>query len=104
MHSRLLQLEEFFKEDPNDPFNIYALALEYQKTEIKKAKELFDLLLLKHEDYIPTYYHASNLYVALNLTDEAVRILEKGIEKARSKNELKAMRELKTVYDELVDF
>jgi tetratricopeptide (TPR) repeat protein len=102
MSSLLVQLEEFFKEDPHDPFNIYALALEYQKTEIKKAKELFDLLLSEHEDYVPTYYHASNLYLALNLNEEAIKILEKGIEKCKNQREIKAMQELKTVYDELL--
>src|SRR4051812_47973634 len=95
---RLAQLEEFYKEDPNDPFNIYALALEYQKLNVLKAKELFDDLLLRHEDYIPTYYHAGSLYVTLNLTDEALKILEKGIKKAKEKNEVKAMRELTTMY------
>jgi tetratricopeptide (TPR) repeat protein len=102
MITRLLQLEAFYKEDPHDPFNIYALALEFQKYDSSKAKEMFDLLLSKHEDYIPTYYHAANLYLDLNLHDEAIKILEKGIEKARHQNELKAMRELQTIYDELV--
>jgi lipoprotein NlpI len=102
MSTRLAQLEEFYREDPNDPFNIYGLALEYQKTNVEKAKELFDLLLLKYADYIPTYYHASNLYLTLNLEAEAIKILEKGIHKARSQNEMKAMRELQVIYDELI--
>lgn len=103
MNIRLQQLQQFLNEDPNDPFNIYALALEYLKFDQQKSKALFDELLLKHEDYIPTYYYAGNLYLELNFADEASKILEKGIAKARAQNELKAMRELQTLYDELTD-
>jgi tetratricopeptide (TPR) repeat protein len=102
MRTRLAQLEEFHKEDPQDPFNIYALALEYQKSDVEKARALFDELLLHHENYIPTYFHAGNLYLSLNLATEAIKIFETGINKARQQNELKAMRELQTVYDELI--
>jgi tetratricopeptide (TPR) repeat protein len=101
MTKRLEQLHEFLKEDPNDPFNIYALALEYSNIDRQKARELFDELLLKHEDYIPAYYHAGNLYLSLTLTEQAIKIFEKGIVQARSTQSFKAMRELQTVYDEL---
>ncbi len=104
MTDRLKQLQQFLTEDPTDPFNLYALALEYQKVNILKAKEIFDQLLKEHEDYIPTYYHAGNLHLNLNLIQEAKAILEKGISKAKQKNELKAMREMQSVYDELVNY
>lgn len=102
MTNRLNLLQQFLEEDPHDPFNIYALALEYQKIDINKSKELFDRLLKEHEHYIPSYYHAGNLYLNLNLVEEAKQILEKGILKAKQQNELKAMREMQSVYDELV--
>src|SRR5688572_24669510 len=94
MNTRLEQLHEFLKEDPTDPFNIYALAIEYQKVDVLKAKAYFDELLLKHESYVPTYYHAGNLYLDLNLENDAIRIIEKGIQQAHKQNEQKAMREL----------
>ena len=100
--NRLEQLHQFLQEDPDDPFNIYALALEYQKTNQQKAKELFDALLLKHEAYVPAYYHAGNLYRDLGLEDQALQIFEKGMTEARRQNELKAMRELRSAYDELI--
>lgn len=99
--NRLEQLTQFLQDDPNDPFTLYALALEYQKTDMIKAKALFDQLLEKHPEYIPTYYHAGNLYVTLQRIDDAVRIFEKGIAVARKQNAVKAMRELQSVYDEL---
>jgi len=99
--NRLEQLAQFLQEEPDDPFNIYALALEYQKTDATKAKALFDELLEKHPAYIPTYYHAGNLYIALERIDDAIVIFEKGISEARKQNALKALRELQAVYDEL---
>jgi lipoprotein NlpI len=35
--TRLEQLHQFLQEDPADPFNLYALAIEYQKTDIPHA-------------------------------------------------------------------
>lgn len=53
---RIKLLEQYVEDDPNDPFNLYALALEYQKQNPAKAGKLFELLLAKHPDYLPTYY------------------------------------------------
>ena len=102
MNTRLEQLQEFLKEDPHDPFNIYALALEYQKSDLQKSKELYNQLLVDFENYIPAYYHAGNLYLELGLQEEAIKIFATGIIQAKKQNELKAMRELQTVYDELM--
>ena len=49
-HSRLNQLLEFYKEDPNDPFNIYALATEYKSIDPEKALTYFELLIENHPD------------------------------------------------------
>jgi len=101
MTTRLEQLHEFLNDDPNDPFNIYALALEYQKSDVQRSKAFFDQLLNEHPEYVPTYYHAANLYLGMGLPLEAVAILEKGIDVARRKNESKAVRELQGVLDEV---
>ena len=100
--NRIDQLHQFLQEDPGDPFNLYALALEYQKTDKIKAKELFDQLLLAHKSYIPTYYHAGALSMELKEDDRARQIFEAGIEEAKRQNEVKAMRELQTLRDELI--
>jgi cytochrome c-type biogenesis protein CcmH/NrfG len=35
---RIKVLEQFLKEDPNDPFSLYALALEFKNQDSKKAR------------------------------------------------------------------
>lgn len=102
MATRLEQLLEFLTADPHDPFNIYALAIEYRKNDIEKAKTLFDQLLNEFPDYVPTYYHAATLYLENNQEGEAIHILQTGIAVARKQNETKAARELQGLLDEVV--
>jgi tetratricopeptide (TPR) repeat protein len=101
-HARLDQLLLYYNEDPNDPFNIYALALEYQKSDLHKACEYFERLLNNHEDYIPTYYHAAKVYQDLNEKAKAIAVYEKGIAHAKKQLNMKAARELQSAYDELI--
>ncbi len=65
-------------EDPTDPFNRYALALELAKSDKQKAKEVFDQLILFNPDYVPAYYQAALLYIELSLDEEATKIVEAG--------------------------
>lgn len=99
--SRLIQLHEFLEEDPNDPFNLYALALEYQKVDAEKALSFFNRLLHDHADYVPTYYHLGKLYEALGEKDNAIHVLEQGITKAKLQNDIKALREMNNALMEL---
>jgi tetratricopeptide (TPR) repeat protein len=102
MGSRLEMLEQYYREDPNDPFNIYALALEVQKTDARKTLYYFDILLARHPSYVPVYYHAGKLYQELGEKNKAVDIFESGIRQAQSTGDLKALRELRSALDELM--
>ena len=95
---RIKQLEKFRKEDPDDPFNIYALALEYLHLDKAKSMELFEELLKNHPDYIGTYYHAAALFTEFGDNDRANNTYLKGIEVAKGKNETHALRELQSAY------
>lgn len=99
---RLEQLLAYYEEDPKDPFNIYGLALEYQKTDLQQAEKYFNLLLKDHEGYVPTYYHAAKLYQELGQRDKAIAVYEKGILVATHAQNFKAARELRSAYDELM--
>jgi tetratricopeptide (TPR) repeat protein len=100
MTSRIEQLEQFAREDPNDPFNKYALALEYQKTDTDRALKIFNQLLIDHRDYVPTYYHLAKLYQESGMNVEAIRVFELGISEAKKQNDTKAIQELRTALQE----
>ena len=102
MSSRLEILIQYYKEDPSDPFNAYALATEYLKSNAGEAQRLFEELMLRHPSYVPTYYHAAKLFQEHGEREKAIATYEKGIEVAREMNDVKALRELRSAYDELV--
>ncbi|HPM31658.1 MAG TPA: tetratricopeptide repeat protein [Chryseolinea sp.] len=101
--TRLQQLQQFLSDDPNDPFNLYALAIEYQKSDIQKSKELFLKLITEHPKYIPTYYHYGKLLQEMEELKNAQTVFETGIVVAQELNELKALRELRAAVMELED-
>lgn len=100
---RLKLLEQFAKDEPEDPFNWYALALEETKRNPARALEIFEYVLKTHPQYLPAYYHAGNLYFSLGNQERAKEILQSGIVLAQQKGEQKSMRELRTLLDELTD-
>ena len=95
---RIAQLQKFREESPHDPFILYALATEYKEEVPEKAKELFDELLEKHENYIGTYYHAAALYSEFFDRNRADEIYQKGITLAQKNGEHHALRELQNAY------
>ncbi len=101
-HTRIKHLLEFYSDDQNDPFNIYALANEYKNSDPQKALEYFDLLINNHPDYIATYYHLAHLYLDIGAEEKAKQTFEKGISVAKANNENFALRELKSAYDEFM--
>ena len=97
---RISQLESFAKEDPSDPFNHYALALEYLKINAGKAFEQFEGLLKSHPDYLPTYYPFAHLLIEMNEVQRGEEVFKLGIAKAKELKEQKTMRELQAAYDD----
>ena len=99
---RLRQLLEFYQEDPEDPFNIYALANEYRSSDINKSLHYYEMLINNHPEYVPTYYHLAHLYIDLQRDQDARLTFEKGIEKASKNHDQHALRELKSAYEEFM--
>lgn len=95
---RIHQLLEFLEEEPENPFNLYALALEYQKHDPEKVAYYFDLLLQNHKNYLPTYYHAADFFALQNEIAKAKAIYEEGIRLATQQNDNHALRELQNAY------
>ncbi|XOV90848.1 MAG: tetratricopeptide repeat protein [Bacteroidota bacterium] len=95
---RIKQLEFYHKEDPNDPFPVYALAMEYLYIDKQKSRDLFEILLTNHADYIGTYYHAAALYIELGEKEKAELTYKVGISKAQKAGNHHALRELQSAY------
>ena len=101
--NRLEQLQQFVDDDPNDPFNLYALALEFIKSDTSKAEALFNRLLSEHDTYLPSYYQAGDLFESTGKHERAIEVLKKGITLARNAGEMKTLRELQTMLEEFED-
>jgi len=102
-NSLLENLIAFYEEDPNDPFNIYALALEYQKSDGAKAELYFDILLDQHPEYLATYYSAGAFFSALEKNEKAEIIYQKGIDLALNIKNTKTHQELLRAYRSFLD-
>ena len=95
---RIQVLLDFLEEEPNNPFNLYALALEFQNIEREKAEIYFDKLLNEHKGYLPTYYHAAAFFEQKGDITQAKDIYKAGIALATQKGEQKTLKELKNAY------
>jgi Tfp pilus assembly protein PilF len=95
MKSRIEQLQEFLKEDSNDSFLRYALALEYVRVEKNDtARDCFLKLIKDDKNYIASYYQLGKLYELLNDSGSARKIYEKGIKIAQKSGKKKTLLEL----------
>lgn len=100
---RLKFLLDDLEENPDDPFNYYALALEYQKTDKMAAEKYFTELLQRFPDYLPAYYHAAGFFFDRGDNGKAEAVYLKGIQLAEKLNNLKTLKELKGAYQQFKD-
>ncbi len=97
---RIEQLKEMLEEDPNDPFLYYALGLELaKKKNYQEAMQAFQQTLKLDENYIAAYYQLGILYIEIDIVDVARTYIEKGIEKAAIKKDLKSKAELEELLE-----
>jgi uncharacterized protein HemY len=99
--SRLDQLLEFARQQPDDPFNIYAVGIEYLKLDSSKAIQFFQTLVKDHPAYVPTYYTFGKLLQQEKDFIRAKEIFTTGIVKAGEVKDMKAVGELKNALSEL---
>lgn len=97
------KLLEFYREDPSDPFNVYALALEYAKRDQSKALTFFRALLKDHPDYLPAYYQAAQFFNDAGFETEADDVYKAGISLATAQRNVKTMQELQRAYRSFLD-
>ena len=100
--TRLDNLLEYMKEEPDNPFNIYAVANEYISTDPQLAKKYFEQLLEEFPQYLPTYYQLATINIALNDTQNVELIYLKGMDLAKKQNENKTYQELQNGLNEFL--
>ena len=93
-NDRIQQLIRFVQEEPHDPFNVYALAMEYLAGQPDKARTYLDQLLTEHPDYLATYYHAAALHAERGDTVRAGELYDKGMALAKAQNKERTLLEL----------
>jgi len=94
---RLNALQDFLREDPDDPFTRFALAQEYRRRgESNRALALLEDLRRDHPDYVGTYYHLGKLYEELDSAVNAVATYREGIERAGALNDTHSRSELQS--------
>lgn len=100
---RLKILLDYLADEPTEPFNIYAVAMEYLNNDKEKALFYLEKLLIEHPDYVPTYYHSAALFFEKNDFVNAEKTYILGIEKAHQQNKTKSFDELKRAYRMFLD-
>ncbi|GMQ27413.1 tetratricopeptide repeat protein [Algoriphagus confluentis] len=96
--ARIEALRNFILEEPENPFNYYALALELQQIDPKETQDLLMFLLTNYEDYLPMYFPGAHFFWENGDLNSAKDFFEKGISLAKSQNNLKAQQELNNAY------
>src|SRR5690348_5690378 len=78
--NRIEILQGFLKENPNDSFSRYALALEYVKLgQHETAVQEFETVKKSDPDYVATYFQLGQLYQKMGQTHEAEKTFRTGI-------------------------
>jgi Tfp pilus assembly protein PilF len=95
---RLQKLEKFHKDEPDNEFIIYALAMEYEKINLSLALKYYEKLLKDHPGYLPAYYQVAHIYWEDEEIEKANDIFQKGIALAEEQDNQKTLHELKAAY------
>ena len=92
---RIKPLLNLLKDNPDDPFLIFALAQEWMKTgRIDEALECYNKLLKTNPEYTATYYHLGKLYETTGELDLAAKTFKAGLERTKANGEHHAYSEL----------
>lgn len=100
--NRLEQVKQMLEESPDDPFLIYAMAMEHLETAPDQALPYLEQLYREHPDYVGTYYQLARLYVAYERLEEAQKVYQQGLKVLKKSAESKLTRELEMAYEEFL--
>lgn len=102
---RIEQLNIFLQSSPDDSFVQHALALEHIKRgSDAEAKRLFERVLAQNENYTGSYYHLAKLLERIGEREAAIAVYEKGLAKTKALAENHAYSELRSAYEDFMDY
>lgn len=100
---RLQKLAEMLEKQPHDTFLLYAMGMEYLgMNDVNVAEKYFKQVLEVDTNNVASHYQLGILFTQLNREDEAQLVLEKGLELAKQKGDLKTQNEFRSALDELL--
>lgn len=102
MNNRLKQLLDIYRDEPDDAFTRYAIALEYNaRKEYQAAQDWFERLRADEPEYVPTYYMLAGVYRATDEPQKALEIYRAGLQAAKKAGDAHALSELAAALEEL---
>ena len=93
-YNRLDILIEQLKNEGEDPFLLYGIAMEYISTDITKALGYLKSTRSKYPDYLPTYYQLGILLEQMDEIEECIKVLKEGVNIAKLQGNQKILLEL----------
>jgi len=100
--SRREMLEQILRENPNDAFARYGLAMEFANSgDLANALINFEQLLAAHPDYTAGYFMAAQTLAKEGRIDEAKGYLKNGIASAARTGNQHAQSEMQGMLDSL---
>jgi tetratricopeptide (TPR) repeat protein len=103
MTGRINLLKSFISEDPSDPFNYYALAMELKNQDQNESLNILNQLIHDFPEYLPSYYQLGSSLIANGQHEAATSVLKKGISLAITQKDHKALAELRQLLSSLED-
>jgi tetratricopeptide (TPR) repeat protein len=97
MSTRLEQLLEMLKAEPQDAFLRYAVALEYEVAgNLSEAIARIEALINDQPDYLGAYYKLGQLHEQQREIEKALDVYHRGAAIAKQQNNTKTLGEINT--------
>ena len=101
--NRIEILKGFLKDNPNDSFSRYALALEYVKlSQNDDALREFETVKQNDPGYVATYFQLGQLYQKIGRTHDAEKTFRMGITAAAKAGDEHTKSELEAALESLL--
>jgi tetratricopeptide (TPR) repeat protein len=101
--NRIEKLHSFLKQNPDDEFTLYALALEYKKENNSEfAIEYFEKCIKLNSSFLAAYYQLCEILAQINKLEHFSTRMIEAKKIALNLNDLKTYNELITLENEII--